>query len=189
MNEQELLRRKELGLDRWDEVWDGVYHVTPAPTPEHQRVVDKILIFLAPLLEQKVRGTLRSQINVFDERSRVENYRIPDLTFVARDREHLFAQDGIRGGAPDAVFEIRSPGDDTSKKLSFYARIGVTEVIVIDRDTKKPEIHRLRGVRLIPVAADSEGWLTSEALGVRFRQLEGRFHLQDTEDPAAHVAI
>jgi Uma2 family endonuclease len=51
---------------------------------------------------------------------------------VARGCESIIAADGIRGGAPDAVIEIRSPDDETDEKLPFFAALGVAEVIVID---------------------------------------------------------
>src|SRR5687768_6018801 len=105
----ELAHRKAIGADRWDEMWEGVLHMTPAPGNEHQRMLDRLIVFLLPLLERTGRGTLRSGINVFDESSLEESYRIPDATFVGAGREAILADDGVRGGGPDAVIEIRSP--------------------------------------------------------------------------------
>lgn len=31
-----LAFRKRTGADRWDEMWEGVLHMPPVPTPEHQ---------------------------------------------------------------------------------------------------------------------------------------------------------
>jgi len=31
-----LEQRARTGLDRWDEMWEGVLHVPPAPNREHQ---------------------------------------------------------------------------------------------------------------------------------------------------------
>src|SRR5688572_7431803 len=128
-----LEQRRRLGLDRFDEMWEGVLHVSAAPASEHQRIVEELLIFLKPLLRRTQRGVLRSQINVFDEASPVENYRIPDLTFVAAGREALVAEDGIRKGGPDAVIEVRSPGDESYEKLPFYAKLGIRKVLIVDR--------------------------------------------------------
>ena|SRR5947207_3088850 len=33
----ELAHRRSTGLDRWDEMWEGILHTTPAPSLEHQR--------------------------------------------------------------------------------------------------------------------------------------------------------
>jgi Uma2 family endonuclease len=169
VTDDELARRRRIGLDRWDEMWEGVLHVPPAPNYEHQRMLDRLIVVLGPLLEETGRGTLRSGINVFHETSGTENYRIPDLTFVARGREHVIAEDGIRGGPPDAVIEVRSPDDETYDKLPFFADLGVLEVIVIDRDTKASEIYQLAGPHYVACQPDAEGWLTSAVLDVRVR--------------------
>lgn len=190
--EEEIALRRRLGLDGRDEMWEGVLHMSPAPAPEHQRMLDELIAFLMPLFKRSGRGTLRSGINVFDESSKRENYRIPDLTFVAAGRERIIAQDGVRGEAPDAVIEIRSPDDETYEKLPFYASLGVREVVVLDRDTKKPEVFRLAGGRYVVAAPDREGWIPSDTLLVRFRHVPGpspRVAVRDERDPAAHVEI
>jgi len=165
ISDEELARRKAWGLDRHDEMWEGVLHMTPAPTVEHQRILDELIAFLSRRLAASGRGTLRSGINVFRSD---QDYRIPDLTFIAAGREAVIAEDGIRRGGPDAVIEIRSPHDETDEKLSFYAAIGTREVIVIDRDTKQSQIFRLRGAEYVALRADREGGLRSEALLMRF---------------------
>ncbi len=187
----ELAHRKAIGADRWDEMWEGVLHMTPAPGNEHQRMLDRLIAFLLPLLERTGRGTLRSGINVFDESSLEESYRIPDATFVGAGREAILADDGVRGGGPDSVIEIRSPGDESYEKLPFYARLGVREVLILDRDTKRPEVYRLAGSSYVAVAADRDGWVTAETMRLRFRRAPGRQSLVvvDLDDPESHVEI
>ena len=87
------------------------------------------------------------------------------------------------------MIEIRSPHDETYDKFPFFARLGVREVIVIDRDTKRPEVYRLAGSQYIAVQIDAKSTI-SETLGVRFIQTEpGRVRLEDIEDPTNHVEI
>jgi Uma2 family endonuclease len=169
VSERELAERRRTGHDRWDEMWEGVLHMAPAPSYEHQRILDALIVFLSPLLESGGRGVLRSGVNVFGQRTGTESYRIPDLTFVARGRESIIAADGIRGGAPDAVIEIRSPDDETEEKLPFFAALGVAEVIVIDRDTKQPTVYRLVGTQLVALLRDPGGWVASEKMDVRWK--------------------
>ncbi|HEY6548861.1 MAG TPA: Uma2 family endonuclease, partial [Vicinamibacteria bacterium] len=159
-----LARRKTTGEDRWDEMWEGVLHMSPAPAYEHQRIIVELLVFLVPLLKRAARGEVVSGINVFRAD---DNYRIPDLCFVARGREDVLAEDGARGG-PDAVVEVRSPGDESYEKFPFYAALGVREVIVIPRDEKKPELYRLAGAQYVAVAPDADGMLRCETMAVRF---------------------
>jgi Uma2 family endonuclease len=164
--------------------------MAPAPAYEHQRIVSAIDRFLGPLCERHGRGVLAIGINVFNEASRAEDYRIPDFTFIAGGRERLLARDGVRGGGPDAVIEVRSPDDETYDRLPFFAGLGVREVIVIDRDTKKTEIFRLAGSQYVAVMADRDRWLLSDVLNVRFRQTEsGRLAIEDAEDPGARTEI
>jgi Uma2 family endonuclease len=188
---EELARRKLTGVDRWDEMWEGILHMPPAPNREHQRILDELIIFLLPLLRRRGRGTFQSGINVFDDASPKENYRVPDATFVSSGHEKVLAQDGTRGGGPDAVIEVRSPGDESYEKLPFFASLGVREVVVIDRDAKKPEVFRLAGQQYLAVAADREGWVTSETMRVRFRQAPGASILvvEDVDDATARTEI
>lgn len=122
VTEADLARRRSLGLDRWDEMWEGVLHMAPAPMYEHQRILDELIAFLIPLMKRRGRGTLVSGVNVFNETSKKPDYRIPDLSFVAAGHETLIAEDGIRRGGPDAVVEIRSPEDQTYDKPRMCAR-------------------------------------------------------------------
>lgn len=192
IRDEELADRRAKGLDRRDEMWEGVLHMTPAPSLEHQRILDELIAFLLPHLRQTGRGAMRSGINVFRDTVGDRDYRIPDLTFVAAGRERVLQPDGIRGGGPDAVIEIRSPDDETYEKLSFFAALAVTEVIICDRDTKQPEIFRLAGAGYEVLPADGQGWLVSTVLGVRLRRLDGpppRVRIEDAADRSAGVDI
>ena len=192
LTEQELADRRSKGLDRWDEMWDGVLHMTAAPSLEHQRIVYHLIMFVGRHLAATHRGILRSSVNVFRGEHDRADYRIPDLTFVAAGREHILQEAGVRGGGPDAVIEVRSPEDETCEKLPFYAAIGVREVIVADRDSKRPDIYRLTGSQYVLLQPDRSGWLASETLHVRFRAVEGppaQLEIQDVRDPSFHVEI
>jgi Uma2 family endonuclease len=187
-----LEHRRRLGLDHHDEMWEGVLHMTPAPANEHQRMLDELLVFLVPLLRRTARGSLRSGINVFDETAPKENYRIPDLTFVAAGRESLFAEDGIRGGGPDAVIEIRSPNDESYEKLPFFLKLGVREALIIDRDTKRVDLFASEGGEYVRQAPDAAGIVMSNVLRVRFRTIEGtrpRLVAADADDPRTQAEI
>jgi Uma2 family endonuclease len=173
-------------------MWEGVLHLTPAPSLEHQRIVSDLIEFLRPRLRNTRRCTLIAGINVFRERETAPDYRIPDLTFVAAGREHVLHDDGVRGEGPDAVIEIRSPEDETYEKLPFYAALGVTEVIVCRRDSKEPEIFRLAGSQYFVLQADRDGWLLSNVLGIRLWHVIAtppRLRIEDAADPSVSVEI
>jgi Uma2 family endonuclease len=51
-------------------------------------------------------------------------------------------------GGPDFVVEIVSPDDQTREKLDFYAKVGVRELLLVDRSPWQLELYRLRGRKL-----------------------------------------
>lgn len=67
--------------------------------------------------------------------------RVPDVTMAlaegrVRDRgTHWY-------GGPDFLVDVVSPDDQTRRKLPFYARIGVSEALVIDRQPWSVELFR-----------------------------------------------
>ncbi len=69
----------------------------PAPNREHQRILARLIAFLEPRIRTSGRGTLEAGIKVFRDVGPVEDYRIPDLTFVAAGREDILHNDGVRG--------------------------------------------------------------------------------------------
>jgi Uma2 family endonuclease len=79
--------------------------------------------------------------------------------------------------APQVVFEILSPSNDTMEMLQkqrFYARHGVEELIVIDPGKKEGDAESfipyvLSGKGLVAADFPQADW-TSPRLGVRFRQ-------------------
>jgi Uma2 family endonuclease len=106
-------------------------------------------------------------VNVASQGGWPNNYRVPDLVLLTPDR-FAIDHDTYFEGAPTVVVEIRSPGDETMEKLPFYAQLGVPEVWLIDRDTRRPEVLVLHAdqYRQQPAA---DGWLDSAATGVRLR--------------------
>ena len=190
VSEETLARRRQTGVDRYDEMWEDVLHMAPAPAYEHQRIVSAIDRFLGLLCERYARGMLAPGINVFSDASASQDYRIPDLTFVAAGRQDIIAPDGIRGGGPDAVIEVRSPEDETYDKFPFFGRLGIREVIVVHRDTKETEIYHLVGRGYGGVSRDHQGWLRSEVLNVRFARTDSsRLVIEDLADPSTRVEI
>jgi Uma2 family endonuclease len=88
------------------------------------------------------------------------------------------------------VIEIRSPEDETYAKLPFLAKLGVREVIVIERDSKRVEVFALTGSAYLAQSSDTAGGVTSAALQVRFRTMPGaRLLVNDTADPTVRTEI
>jgi len=158
--------RVRRGLDRFDELWQGVLHMVPPPRLIHQRMGSKLLAFLEPLLRTSGIDVLY-ETGVFRPGSDGKDYRIPDLVFFSSDDTALMKDRGLEG-APLAVLEMRSPDDETYDKFPFWADIGVKEVIVIDPENRALEIYRLAGRQYVAVSADEQGRAHAATIDVRF---------------------
>jgi hypothetical protein len=58
-----IQQRRDLGIDLFDEVWEGMYVMTPAPDDEHQRL-SMMLVHVLQLSFRLVEGDKRPKINV-----------------------------------------------------------------------------------------------------------------------------
>lgn len=136
-----LARRRELGQDLYDEVWEGVYHVAPAPHRRHGDIDDQIAALLRPLA-RRVDLWPSGPLNIGEP----DDYRVPDRAYL-RDRE-------MQTFVPTAavVVEIVSPDDETFAKFPFYAVRGVEELLVVDPQGASVQWYRRDGRTMHPVA-------------------------------------
>ncbi len=124
-------RRRNDG-DRFDEMWEGVLHMVPPPSGDHQRLSSEMLVALATLAKR--RGLIGATETGLFPAGVDDDYRQPDLVFA---RPEAWSKRGLEGRAALAV-EVRSPNDETYDKLDWYVDVGVQEILVIelDRTTK-----------------------------------------------------
>jgi Uma2 family endonuclease len=164
--------RRRTGADRYDEMWDGVLHMASVPNREHQDFVFSLAMWLRLNWAKPNGCRIHLELNIAEEGAWPDNYRIPDLVLLTPSRFHIDCNEFFDGG-PDAVVEIHSPGDEAYEKLEFYAKVGVLEVWIIDRDSKRPEIFELIGSEYRSRDVDAGGWLRSIVTGVEFRATTG----------------
>lgn len=168
---QELVeRRKKLGIDRWDEVWDGEWHLSPAPSIEHQRMVKELLRILMEVVEDVGLGLVFQGVNVADPSQGLTDFRIPDISIVLQG-SHAQAQEIFIAGGPDVLIEVYSPGDETYEKLPWYGEQGVKEVFILDRETKRVEFYRHDGTALLLLATSPQA-VDSQLLQLRFETIQ-----------------
>ncbi|HKI36178.1 MAG TPA: Uma2 family endonuclease [Gemmataceae bacterium] len=168
-----IRRRQELGLDRLDEVWDGVYVVAPLATNQHQDVIAGLAALFFRGINLEARGRVLPGANVSDRREGWEsNYRIPDTVVVLNGGRAVDCGTHWMGG-PDFLVEVRSPGDETEAKFPFYSGIGVRELLVVHRDTRELRLYRHDGQQLteVPPSEHQGGrWLVSQVIPFAFRR-------------------
>jgi Uma2 family endonuclease len=126
--------------DRRYEVIDGELYLTPAPTPYHQAVKQRIEQFLLAHVEGRGLGQiLDAPCDVVLSRFDVLQ---PDIFFVSAGRRSVIGEKFI-SEAPDLVVEVLSPGTrkrDRIFKAKRYARFGVREMWIADPDKKSIEV-------------------------------------------------
>jgi len=173
----ELLEdRRQKGIDRRDEMWEGALHVPPMPSCDHQDFSWHLEAFLRGHLRGR-RIRVLGAVNVASLGGWPRDFRIPDMVLLGPDCRGVNRRTHIEG-PPDVVIEIASPGDESREKLPFWARIGVPEVWIIDRDSKDVEIRVLREGAYAPVTPDREGWTGSPFAGIEARPEGGKLLLR-----------
>lgn len=118
-----LEHRRKTGIDRRDEVWEGVLHLVPVTNLNHARIAAQ----LQRLLDEPARAAgLEVLMQEFNLGESIDNYRIPDGgVFVP-------GTSGVWIHTAPMVIEIVSPGDESWEKLSYFASRGVAEVLIVD---------------------------------------------------------
>ena len=164
--------RRRSGADQWDEMWEGVLHMAPSPNRDHQDIEGALESWLRQHWATPTGCRVYHQINVAEAGTWPDNYRIPDLVLLSPARFHVDRNEYF-DGAPDAVVEIHSPDDEAYEKFDFYAKIGVREVWIIERDTKRPEIFELVGDEYQALEAGADGWLKSNVGSIELRATAG----------------
>ena len=176
LEEQVIARRRETGADRFDEVWDGVYVMSPLPNDEHQEVATGITSVLYPTVHMTGLGKVRQGVNVSDRQDDwTKNYRCPDVVAFLNDTRAVNCDTYWYGG-PDFAVEITSPYDRTREKFDFYASVGTRELLIVDRDPWALELYRLDGGELRLVGrstAEQSDVLTSEVVPLSWRLVGG----------------
>lgn len=148
-----IQRRQTLGLDTFDEVWEGAYHMAPAAHPTHGYVDHALAVLLDPYA--RAAGLVATgPFNL----GAADDYRVPDHGY----HHHLPGDVWVASAA--VVVEVMSPDDETYAKFGFYAARGVEEIIVADPQARSVRCFRKEADHYAEVAA-------SELLSVSAAQL------------------
>ena len=141
--EERLKRqRRASSADCYDEVWEGVYVVTPMPNNEHQELVAGFTAVLQEIVVWPRLGKVCPGVNLSDRGDEWEDdYRVPDVAVFLRAGRAQDLGTHWRGPA-DFLIEITSLDDRTWEKIPFYERLGVRELVVVDRQPWSLQLYR-----------------------------------------------
>lgn len=167
--------RKARGNDQHDEVWEGVYVMSPLADNIHQEIVAGFVTAFHQVIGDTKKGRVFPGVNVSD---RVEgwkkNYRTPDVAVVlsgSRAQSHYT----FWTGPVDFLVEVVSRGDRSRLKLPFYSKLGVREVLLVHRNPWRLCLYRHDGNKLRVagrcVVAEPAA-IASEVLPFSFRLIE-----------------
>jgi Uma2 family endonuclease len=155
--------RRRLGIDKRDECWAGEWHLVNPPKFWHAELSLRLGHVLVPMAD--ARGLRAAgEGGVFGA---ADDWRVPDQIYVLPEDVR---DDGVVSA--ELVVEIRSPGDDSYRKLGFYAARGVGEVLIVHQD-RRFELFRLGDGVLAPVSPGDGGGVCCKTLGVTFTTVAG----------------
>ena len=130
------------------EIIEGVLHVAPAPTFDHQFSVVELLAEMHRFVKTHRLGLVLTA--PFDVRlPGVANPVQPDVVFFRTGNEPR-AGDKQFLGVPDLIVEVLSPGSlrvDREVKLAAYEKAGVSEYWLVDNQPRSITVYTLRGER------------------------------------------
>jgi Uma2 family endonuclease len=147
--EELVARRRQLDQDRRDEVWEGVLHMIPPPSVEHERIASVLHRALGPFADASGLVTVAT-IGIGTGQ---ENYRVPDLALLRAGFKPQWNETAA------LVVEIVSPDDKSWEKLPFYAAHHVDEVVIVEPEKRAVHWLRLAGGEYEPLES-------SQLLGV-----------------------
>ncbi|QDT38472.1 Uma2 family endonuclease [Stratiformator vulcanicus] len=194
-SEKLVTDRQERGVDRPDEVWDGLYIVMPSRDNQHQELITHLLRPLHFASDEAMRGTTFPGCNVSDRAADwKENHRCPDIAVYLKGNPAIDRGTHWQGG-PDLAIEIVSPGDRSRDKLRFYTAVGTREVLIVDRDPWQLELYRNDGspvMSSVGIAKVNGDAITTESVPLTWRLTAGSDRpLIEVEsaDPPGHWQI
>ncbi|MCG8586478.1 MAG: Uma2 family endonuclease [Pirellulales bacterium] len=180
--------RRRKGIDLWDEMWEGVLHMNPPPSGEHQNIEFALHEWLAVHWARPLGNKVRHQAAISIAANWTESFRTPDLVLLTSD-EFRFDKNTHLDGPPLAIVEIHSPGDESYEKLPFYRNVGIGEVWVIHRDTKTVDIFQLRDGQYVETVEGTDGYKVSDRVGVRMKPANGKLAIQLAQDPDSYAEL
>ncbi|WP_432547190.1 Uma2 family endonuclease [Kineococcus sp. SYSU DK004] len=128
-----LQRRRALGLDKRDEVWNGTHHVAPHAHASHGRLAARLVVVLdGPASAAGLVALTEFNLGVEDD------FRVPDLGLVRQQDE---ADLGLYLPTAEVVVGIVSPDDASRAKIPSYLGRGVREVWLIDPAERVLTVH------------------------------------------------
>jgi Uma2 family endonuclease len=141
LTHEDYLRLPDDG--RRHQIIDGVHHVSPSPTLQHQRIVRQVYDAVSAHVRREAPPPGEVCFAPLDVILSPHDVVQPDVLYVSHERRRILRQ--WVHGAPDLVIEVLSPttrGIDTGAKLAAYERAGVAECWLVDPECLSVTVYR-----------------------------------------------
>lgn len=179
-----IAERRKSGSDRFDEVWDGVYVMSPPADIEHFGVTNDLSTVLTLTVKWSGLGDVFAGVAISDRKEEwKKNYRVPDVSVFLKGNPAEDCETHWFGG-PDLAVEVVSPKDRSRKKIPFYESVGTRELIIVDRKPWQLTLYRLSEAKLRAIGQSTltnPETLASEVVPLSFQLT------QSANRPAIHI--
>jgi Uma2 family endonuclease len=128
-----LERRRQLGQDTHDEVWEGAYHLAAIAHSDHGLVQAEVLFALTGRAKRLGLVALTG-CNIGDP----SDFRVPDGVLCATAPHVVYVPTAL------LVVEVLSPDDESFAKLPFYAARGIHDVVIAHPQERWVRCYDLR---------------------------------------------
>ncbi|MFZ4766410.1 MAG: Uma2 family endonuclease [Roseimicrobium sp.] len=125
----------------YPELIEGELFFMASPDLFHQEICRNLMLLLWSHVKARGLGIVIAAPS--DVQLDFLNVFQPDVYFIAKDRLHILDDHGPKG-APDLAVEVLSTGTvrkDRGKKKRVYARAGVKELWLVDRNARTVEVY------------------------------------------------
>ena len=139
-----IRHRAVIGADTHDEVWEGEYHMAPAPNGAHAALEAELAVVLSPLAKRAGLFS-RGALNL----GNLNDYRVPDWSLLRHPESLTWYETAA------LVVENVSPGDESWQKFMFYAAHEVDEVVIVEPRDRSVRWFRREGREYEPVEHSS----------------------------------
>ncbi|MCC7420957.1 MAG: Uma2 family endonuclease [Planctomycetaceae bacterium] len=191
VDESTIIARQRAGIDQFDEVWEGVYVMSPLADLQHQDLDLTLAMILRICIDWCGLGQTFAGVNISDrKRNWRQNYRCPDVAVFLNETRAVAYKAHWYGG-PDFGIEIVSENDRTLEKLPFYEQVRTRELLVIERDPWAIQLYRLEddALRLSGTSlVDKPETLRSQVVPLSFQLVSG-MHAATSQESSLPVIL
>lgn len=152
------------------ELIDNILYMSPSPSYQHQKTLQKIFrAFSSEITDKKKGDVIVAPFDVYLDSN--DNAVQPDIVAILNGNSGKLNKSGHFEGVPDLIIEILSPSNkelDQVKKKNLYEKFRVKEYWIVDPDTKLASGFQISNGKYEKIAEEI-GTIRSKLLAIDFK--------------------